>query len=181
MKKGEKMSDELKLKLSLAKKGKKFTEEHKRNLSLAHKGKVPSNLETLRNYNLGKKFTEEHRANLSKALKGRKLTYKSEETRQKALSNLITLSGEDNPRWIKDRSQLKLQKERGGHRHKCWSKEVKKRDNYTCHFNEDCEGRLESHHIKSWKYYPELRYELDNGITLCHKHHVLVEKKIIVI
>lgn len=34
-----------------------------------------------------------------------------------------------------------------------------------------CNGRLEAHHILNWKQYPELRYELNNGITLCQSHH----------
>lgn len=37
--------------------------------------------------------------------------------------------------------------------------------------NKDCEGKLEAHHILSWKDYPELRYDINNGITLCHAHH----------
>ena len=50
--------------------------------------------------------------------------------------------------------------------------EVKKRDNWKCKIdNLDCEGRLESHHILSWKDYPELRYDINNGICLCKKHH----------
>ena len=27
------------------------------------------------------------------------------------------------------------------------------------------------HHIKGWKQYPELRYKVKNGITLCQHHH----------
>ena len=35
----------------------------------------------------------------------------------------------------------------------------------------NCSGRLEAHHILDWINYPELRYEINNGITLCHAHH----------
>ncbi len=49
---------------------------------------------------------------------------------------------------------------------------VKKRDNWKCRIaDENCKGRLEAHHILNWIDYPELRYELTNGITLCHAHH----------
>lgn len=37
--------------------------------------------------------------------------------------------------------------------------------------NKDCEGQLEAHHILPWRDHPELRYETNNGITLCHRHH----------
>ena len=53
-----------------------------------------------------------------------------------------------------------------------WMLAVKNRDNWKCKINNnDCSGRLESHHILNWKDYPELRYEINNGITLCHAHH----------
>ncbi len=51
--------------------------------------------------------------------------------------------------------------------------ESKERDNYTCQMPE-CGirgGKLESHHIKTFKEYPKLRAEITNLITLCHKCH----------
>lgn len=51
-------------------------------------------------------------------------------------------------------------------------KEVKNRDSWKCKLlNEDCSGRLEAHHIVPWSESLELRYEVNNGITLCHYHH----------
>jgi hypothetical protein len=32
-------------------------------------------------------------------------------------------------------------------------------------------GRLQAHHIESFKGHPELRYELTNGLTLCLSCH----------
>jgi len=31
-------------------------------------------------------------------------------------------------------------------------------------------GKIKAHHILSWKDFPELRYETNNGITLCQAH-----------
>lgn len=76
-------------------------------------------------------------------------------------------------RWIQDRTKLKDDsKDRGGQLHRDWSKSVKNRDNWKCKINNNkCTGRLEAHHILSWKDHPELRYDINNGITLCHFHH----------
>ena len=51
-----------------------------------------------------------------------------------------------------------------------WSKEVKKRDNYTCVYCGSTEN-LHSHHILSKHKHPEHRLLLNNGITLCGVCH----------
>ena len=87
-------------------------------------------------------------------------------------NSVPTRIGENSPRWIKDRTKIKNDKERGGQLHHQWSKDVKRRDNWKCKLsNENCSNRLQAHHILSWKDYPELRYKINNGITLCHAHH----------
>ena len=53
-----------------------------------------------------------------------------------------------------------------------WMKAVKNRDNWKCQIaNIDCKGHMEAHHILNWRNHPKLRYEVNNGITLCHFHH----------
>ena len=53
-----------------------------------------------------------------------------------------------------------------------WRHQVWLRDNFKCKIaNPDCLGGIEAHHILNWVDYPELRYQLNNGITLCHAHH----------
>lgn len=52
-----------------------------------------------------------------------------------------------------------------------WRKAVFKRDDYTCQVCRERGGRLEADHIKPFAFFPELRYELSNGRTLCRKCH----------
>lgn len=53
-----------------------------------------------------------------------------------------------------------------------WRQRVFFRDKFTCQIkNDDCSDGLQAHHILRWSEYPELRYELNNGISLCSKHH----------
>lgn len=77
--------------------------------------------------------------------------------------------------WVADRSKLKKytgSEERRSQEYKHWRKQIWLRDNFKCRIgNEDCCGRIEVHHILSWSEYPELRYQINNGITLCHAHH----------
>ena len=54
-----------------------------------------------------------------------------------------------------------------------WAKQIKYRDNYVCQVCRHFEYRLNSHHINSWDIFIGLRYDLNNGITLCEKCHIL--------
>lgn len=122
-------------------------------------------IEKIRNSNKGKIMSEEVRNKISKSHLGKKLT---EEHKSK-----IGLRGEFNPRWIKDRTKVKLG-ERNLHDplQKQWRKQVKDRDGWSCRIaDNNCGGRLEAHHILRWADFLELRYVVNNGITLCHAHH----------
>lgn len=53
-----------------------------------------------------------------------------------------------------------------------WRKKVFERDSYTCQCCGDSSGgNLQAHHIKNFSEFPDIRFELDNGITLCNKCH----------
>ncbi len=132
------------------KKGRKmvFSIEIRKKISIAKKGKS--------NGRKGKHHSEETKKKISQSEKGKEVFSK----------------GEKHYKWIKDRSQLKKADDRRTTAYFEWRNNVFKRDNYKCKINNsDCKGRLEAHHIFRWIDYPELRYEISNGITLCHFHH----------
>jgi len=83
-------------------------------------------------------------------------------------------SGDRNGKWISDRTKLAKRQERNDMAYKEWRKQVWVRDNYKCKIgNCDCKGKIIAHHILGWSLFPELRYEVNNGITLCQFHHPL--------
>lgn len=118
------------------------------------------------------KHTEEAKQKIREKILG---THPSLETIKKlSESHIGKFCGEKHPQWIKDRTKLSRCGEKQGFEYNKWRKEVYTRDNWKCRiFNGDCIGRIEAHHIFNWVDYPELRYEVGNGITLCHYHHPL--------
>lgn len=59
-----------------------------------------------------------------------------------------------------------------------WRKAVFKRDNYTCQFcGSDRGGNFVAHHIEPFADFPESRFDLNNGITLCQSCHELLHYK----
>lgn len=55
--------------------------------------------------------------------------------------------------------------------HKIWCDLIFKRDDFTCMVCLKRGGRLEPHHIRPWRSYKELQFEVRNGITLCIPCH----------
>lgn len=51
-----------------------------------------------------------------------------------------------------------------------WRKAVLARDNHTC---QECgtDKDIETHHIKGFTEFPEFRFDVDNGLTLCRPCH----------
>ena len=58
-------------------------------------------------------------------------------------------------------------------RHSDWREKVFNRDKFKCCSCGQIGGQLEAHHLFSYKGFPELRYDIENGITLCKECHTL--------
>ncbi len=78
--------------------------------------------------------------------------------------------GEKNGMWKGGITPLN-KKIRNSTKYKIWRKAVFERDNYTCILCFKMGGYLEADHIKPFSLFPELRFEIDNGRTLCKPCH----------
>lgn len=54
--------------------------------------------------------------------------------------------------------------------YKKWRIRVFKRDGFAC---KKCgsKNKIQAHHIRTWEKYPQLRFDINNGITLCKLCH----------
>ena len=58
-----------------------------------------------------------------------------------------------------------------------WREAVFARDNWTCQKTRVKGGKLHPHHIQNFSDFPELRFAIDNGITLSEETHKEFHKK----
>jgi hypothetical protein len=165
---GKKISPETKAKMSIAAKrrggypirpeGFQFSEESKQKMRLAHLEKNPTDkqLEALR--------------------AGRERPKSLKERKQMA----VRMQGENCPFWKGGIAHLsKRQEQKNGMwlEYNLWREQIFERDNYTCQFCGTRGGRLNADHIKPWILYPELRFDISNGRTLCIKCHTQRHKE----
>lgn len=112
---------------------------------------------------------------ISQALKGKskskdhKLKLKWSLERRRKFSE--QRKGSSNPAWIDGRKK-EHRRIRHSLEYRLWRDAVFTRDNWTCIFCKVRGGvRLEADHIKPFALYPELRFAIDNGRTLCIDCH----------
>ncbi|MBW1931458.1 MAG: HNH endonuclease [Deltaproteobacteria bacterium] len=85
--------------------------------------------------------------------------------------------GENNPNWKGGIYGTERHREMGRVEYINWRIAIFERDGYKCQICSQVGGDLNAHHIKSWKDFPELRLDVDNGITLCVECHKKVHRK----
>lgn len=142
-------------------KNKKLSEEHRKKLSESHKKPRP--------YRLGIKHSEETKKKMSLASLGQVAWNKG--------IKHTAISGDKNINWKGGITPIN-QQIRTSLEYKLWRTSVFERDNYTCIWcgvkNEKGLGKsikLHADHIKPFAHYPELRFAIDNGRTLCIDCH----------
>ena len=154
--KGFVLSEEEKKHLSLYWKGKKKSKEHRENISKSKRGN--------KNPNFGKSPSKETLEKRSASLKGKVAWNKG-----KKCPNLVT-------NWkggVSSENEIM----RHSLENRLWRENVFTRDNWTCQKCKKRGRKLNSHHINNFAEHPELRFIINNGISLCEDCHAAFHKK----
>lgn len=172
---GRKRPQEVVERIAAKLRGRTLSEEHRAKLREKRKGKTPT---------LGMKFGEEtrlKRREIAKrlGLKPPNMTgYKhSPEARknmsvgQKRSGYMQNATGSRAPNW-KGGISPKNRKVRDSTATRKWREAVLDRDSNTCQHCGKPGGKLQAHHIKEFATHPELRFDIDNGLTLCKRCHM---------
>jgi len=143
-------------------KGKTFSAETRLKMSLAKKGK-PSG----RKPNLGKHWKVSDVSNMGHSW--------SEESRKKSSSSHKRRVLEGKCHLWKGGLTAKAMLLRNSLEYKLWRTEVFKRDNWTCTWCGKSGSGLNADHINPFSLYPDLRFKVENGRTLCLECHKTTE------
>ncbi len=132
------------------------SEETKRRIGEAQKGKPKS---------------EAVKKKMRERMKGQPSCFKGKKHTLEVITQMsINRKGKNHYNW-KGGVSSENSKIRSSGEYTTWRKTVFLRDNYTCVFCGIKGGALNADHIKPFAAYPELRFELNNGRTLCVKCH----------
>lgn len=127
---------------------------------LSHASKINPN-----RYWLGK--SEEFKRkfpNCGKHMIGKKASQKTKEKKSKIFR------GVGNPNWQGGKTTIN-QQIRASLPYRQWRESVFERDDFTCRICNSRGGKLHTDHIKPFFSYPELRFDVENGRTLCANCH----------
>jgi hypothetical protein len=117
------------------------------------------------------------REKISNALKGHTPPNKGKKMSDGQRKNISDrMSGANSHRWKGGITSLQMQI-RNTAEFSLWRKSVYVRDNFSCQKCGCSGGNLNAHHIYNFADYPELRFAINNGITLCKICHKNFHKK----
>lgn len=136
----------------------------------------PENLQKLSRFRVGKTYEEIYGEEKAKEIK-EKQSKKHKSINFNSRFKIGQTSGNKSNNWKGGITPLN-EALRHGSMFKIWRNLVFLRDNFTCqnpncHYCHNKVGvMLHPHHIKSFSEYPELRFNVNNGITYCKEFHL---------
>lgn len=164
--------------------GKKFTDDHRRNLSKSHIGKGVPHPAMLGNIPWNK-----NRVGVMPTPWNKGLSWSDEMKKKMSIARKGKMVGENHPMWGRKRPEItgknnhnwrggitsENEKLRKSTRYILWRKSILERDNYTCQICKKRGGKLQADHIKPFCAFPEFRFDIKNGRTLCVPCHLRTE------
>lgn len=133
-----------------------MTEEHKNKIRDSLRGQVKP---------------LEHRLKISRSMIGHKV---SDETKLKMSKSYRNYPLRKHFGYIDMGITSQNIKERNSKKNDLWRLAVFERDNYTCQVCGKMGGYLHADHIKSFSDNPEIRFDVDNGRTICRVCHYYI-------
>lgn len=115
--------------------------------------------------------SSEFKSYVNKATTGKYCSKKCVVEGTNPASHLKPMFGSSNPAWKGGVKSLNL-KIRHSKEYRIWRAAVFLRDNYICQHCHSKNEQLQADHIKPFSLYPELRFSIDNGRTLCFSCHL---------
>jgi hypothetical protein len=126
--------------------------------------------EKISKYQKGRKKTESWRKQQSERMKGNKFSLGYKHSLEHRVKNSEGHKGEKSYNW-KGGLTFIDKKIRGSLEYRLWREAVFGRDKWTCIWCGSQGVYLQADHIKPFARYPELRFAIDNGRTLCKDCH----------
>jgi len=159
--------------------GKHYSLERCKKISEAQKGGKGNNY--------GKKASEETRKKMSEARSGEKNAmfgrygkdagfYGKHHTKEHLEKIRLSHLGNKNPMWRDDLTQQERENNKNRNYNPKtleWRNKVFKRDDYIDQITGRKGGELVAHHLYNYANYPELRFDMNNGITISKDLHIL--------
>lgn len=170
LRKGVKLTTEIKDKIRLSKTGQRHSKETKSKMSKSHIG-----INTWAK-NQRRPCSEETKIKIGNANRGRIML---EDTKNKIRSKLVgILRGEKAWNWKKDRTIIdEKHRLRSTPEWNNWRNTIFQRDLYTCQECNKSGCYLEPHHIMPLSCDISLIFDVKNGITLCRECHIKTIRK----